>query len=166
MFGYTKSEAVEALAASWVDLDGGNVVSGLTSLLTASQSIPMCLPGILVKKSQQPVYGCWRWLVIAIIIRQRPIACPVLVTQTEGPAHEVAQLAGPKQAKKDDRHSHGHGCCPVSPLIHVHIAHVASIHAKDAGNGAKRQEDHRHDGEGVDGVVVAVLGRVDLVAVL
>jgi hypothetical protein len=43
-------------------------------------------------------------------------------------------------------------------LTELHIPYIGSVHAEDAGYCTEREEDDGYDGEGVDGLFLAVFG--------
>ena len=76
------------------------------------------------------------------------------------------QFTHPSQTTKDNHKCQRNRSRPENPLIEVHITDVTSIHAKDGGDSAEREEDDGHDGEDVDGSLLIVFVGVDLLHIL
>jgi hypothetical protein len=51
-------------------------------------------------------------------------------------------------------------------LAGLHVPHVAGIHAENGSNAAEGKKDDSHDGEGVDGGLLAVFVERDLLRAL
>lgn len=82
------------------------------------------------------------------------------------PHPKPLELARPRKTQQDDGYGQRQCSGPVDPLFALHVPDIARIHAEDAGHGAEREEDDGDGGKGVDGGLVLVLVRVDLLDVL
>jgi hypothetical protein len=91
---------------------------------------------------------------------------PIPAPQLRKALPEVLELARPDQAERADQDGEGQRGGPEDPLVDAHVAHVDRVHAQDGRDGAEGQEDDGHDREGVDGCLLAVLVRVDLLDIL
>lgn len=80
-------------------------------------------------------------------------------TQQERPQQHAPQLADPPQRNNNDYRRHRDGGGPVD-------SHAGRVDGDYAGDGAQRQEDDRHDGEGVERLVVVVFSGLDLSGIL
>ncbi len=101
-----------------------------------------------------------------ILLGNPRITSRALPPQLTKPIPEVVELARPGQAQCNDEDCKGKRGGPVHPLAEGHVPHVRGVHAHDAGNGTKGEEDDCYNGEGIDGCFLTIFVGVDLLDVL